>query len=380
MHTTTPTRALVVATLCAAAGLAATPGANASPKLQVGLVDSTETLNGNPGRVFPILKQLGVQVLRVNLSWGGRVGVASRRPADATNPGDPAYDWSVYDRAVNYAAQYGIKILFTIDFTPAWANGGARENRAPLDANDLRDFAHAAAIRYSGSYPGADGRALPPVRMWTAWNEPNNPVFLSPQFTRVGKRWVIQSARDYARICKAVYDGVHSTELRGEHVACGATAPRGNNSPRSARPSVSPIAFVRALKAAGLEQFDAYDHHPYGRGEAPDAPPTGRSQITLANIDDLTDEVARLWGPKRLWIGEYGYETNPPDHSFGVSPKLQAEYVTRAFGLARANPSVDLMIWFLLRDETRAAGWQSGFLTAAGRPKPAFAAFQRLRR
>jgi hypothetical protein len=134
-----------------------------------------------------------------------------------------------------------------------------------------------------------------------------------------------------------VYDGVHSTELRGERVACGATAPR-NNSPLSARPSVSPRAFVRALKAAGLDRFDAYDHHPYARGEAPGAPPAGHSQITLANIDDLTDEIARLWGPERLWIGEYGYETN----------------------------------------QRKPAGWQSGFLTATGRPKPAFAAFQRL--
>jgi hypothetical protein len=122
---------------------------------------------------------------------------------------------------------------------------------------------------------------------------------------------------------------------------------------------------VRALKAAGLDRFDAYDHHPYGRGEAPGAPPAGHSQITLANIGDLTDEVARLWAPKRLWIGEYGYETNPPDNSFGVSPTLQAEYVPQAYGLARANPSVDLMIWFLLRDEKKPAGWQSGFLTAA---------------
>jgi hypothetical protein len=329
--------------------------------------------------VFPVLKELRVQVLRVNLSWGGRLGVATRRPADATDPDDPAYDWAVYDRAVNYAAQYGIKILFTIDFTPAWAKGGAGENVAPRDPDDLRDFAHAAAIRYGGAHQGADGRALPPVRMWTAWNEPNNPVFLSPQFTRVGGRWVIQSARDYTRICKAVYDGVHSTELRGERVACGSTAPRGTKSPRCARPSVSPIAFVRALKAAGLERFDAYDHHPYGRGEAPDAAPTGSSEVTLGNIGDLTDEVARLWGPKRLWIGEYGYETNPPDSAFGVSPKLQAEYVTRAFGLARANPSVDVMIWFLLRDETKRAGWQSGFLTTAGRSKPAFTAFRRLR-
>jgi hypothetical protein len=41
-----------------------------------------------------------------------------------------------------------------------------------------------------------------------------------------------------------------------------------------------------------------------------------------------------------------------------------------------------MFIWFLLRDERRLAndGWQSGLLTASGAKKPAFAAFQKLRR
>ena len=36
------------------------------------------------------------------------------------------------------------------------------------------------------------------------------------------------------------------------------------------------------------------------------------------------------------------------------------------------------MCWFLLRDETRLAGWQSGLLTAGGKRKPAFNAFRLL--
>ena len=41
-----------------------------------------------------------------------------------------------------------------------------------------------------------------------------------------------------------------------------------------------------------------------------------------------------------------------------------------------------MFLWFLLRDERQAfieSGWQSGLLTATGRKKPAFTAFQRLR-
>ena len=48
---------------------------------------------------------------------------------------------------------------------------------------------------------------MPPVRDWLAWNEPNNPVFLTPQYRRSGGRWIVQSAKAYARICNAVYAG-----------------------------------------------------------------------------------------------------------------------------------------------------------------------------
>jgi hypothetical protein len=38
-----------------------------------------------------------------------------------------------------------------------------------------------------------------------------------------------------------------------------------------------------------------------------------------------------------------------------------------------------LMVWFMLRDDTNiGAGWQSGFITASGRHKPAFNTFRRL--
>ena len=150
---------------------------------------------GNPDVTFPILKRLHVQVLRVNLYWGGKFGAAKSRPFDATDPADPAYDWSLYDRLVNYASQYGMRVLFSIYGTPSWENSGGL-NRSPKVAQDLQDFAFAAAIRYSGTYPGADGRILPAVKLWLAWNEPNNPVFLSPQYARVKGKWEIRSAVD----------------------------------------------------------------------------------------------------------------------------------------------------------------------------------------
>jgi hypothetical protein len=37
-----------------------------------------------------------------------------------------------------------------------------------------------------------------------------------------------------------------------------------------------------------------------------------------------------------------------------------------------------MMLWFLLKDEQRLGGWQSGFFTVAGKRKPAYDAFRKL--
>jgi len=374
--------AAVVAAVVLASGASS---AGASRYLRVGIYDEAQTLYGPVPQTFALFKQLHVQEVRLNLYWGGTYGVATRRPRNATNPNDPAYNWALYDRTVNYAAQAGVHVLFSIYGTPSWANGGKGMNVAPTRGTDLRNFALAAARRYGGTWPGTDGRILPAVKEWLAWNEPNNPIFLSPQFKKIGSKWAIESAIQYAKICNAVYSGVHASLFADERVACGGTAPRGNNEPTGFRPSVSPIAFLRAVKKAGLKTFDAWAHHPY-YGAPQDTPttiphaPNGApaTAVELGNIDSLIKVVTQLYGNKRIWITEYGYQTNPPDNIIGVSWAKQAQYLTEAFDIARKNPRIDMMLWFLLKDEPDLGGWQSGLITYGGKKKPSFNAFMRM--
>lgn len=374
----------LAAAVAAAAALAVAPGAAASKSIQTGLFDDAQILWGNPDKVFPMLKSLDTQLIRVNLYWNI---AAKRRPANPLNPNDGAYDWSPWDRAVQYGSQYGVKVVLSIFGTPSWANGGAAQNVPPTNVLDLKKFAQAAAKRYGGAFKGYDGRTLPAVRSWLVWNEPNNPVFLSPQYRQVAGKWVIQSAVAYAQMCNAVVAAVHGMTGGASKVACGVTGPRGNNDPGSGRPSVSPLAFLRAMKAAGSKGFDAYAHHPYyGKpNETPSTPPptiggAKPTAVTLGNFDALVRELTRLYGGKvRIWITEYGYQTRPPDAQFGVTYAQQAAYMKQAFAALKANPRVDMLLWFLLRDEVRPEGWQSGLLTASGTKKPAFAAFQKLR-
>ena len=382
---------LLVAALAASAASAASRShaKKASTHLLVGINDEAFTLYGdNPATAFETLQSLHTQVLRVNLYWGGnKWAVANTKPTNGADPGDPAYDWSLYDRLDRYAATYGIKLMFSLVSTPKWA--GAGKNRAPTSMATLQTFARAAATRYSGSYvppaaqqdPTLAGPTdpLPAVKMWTAWNEPNNPVFLFPQYKRVGGKWRAESAYQYAKICNAIYAGIHSGAT-GEKVACGVTDPRGNDNAGSSRASVDPESFLIAAHRYGMKKFDVYAHNPYASAgnESPSYVPKGKAarRIQMGNIGVLLALVKKYYGPKHLWITEYGYQTNPPDHTIlATSPAKQATYLMQAYAIARENPRIDLMLWFLVRDQPQITGWQSGLETVSDTHKPAWNAF-----
>jgi hypothetical protein len=370
--------ALLTLVLCTFAASAKSQPAAGARGMLVGFFDPTGPF-ATPTKTFPTLRKLRTQVIRVNLDWGSTV--AKKRPAKPLDPNDAAYDWSAYDELVRNAAKYKIQVLFTIYGTPRWAQGRRKGlNRAPARMIYLKQFATAAAKRYSGRFKDKDGKVLPAVRKWLAWNEPNNPIFLTPQWARAGRKAFPIAARTYAQICTAVWSGVHSTRLSKEVVACGATDPRGNNAARGRRPSIAPLTFLGALKKYGLRHFDVYAHHPYYSypAETPSTRPKAKNVVTLGNIGDLTSLLGRLYGNKKLWITEYGYQTRPPDRHFGVSWRNQARYLTKAYAVARKNPRITMMLWFLLRDERRLSGWQSGLFTAGGRKKPAYDAFRRL--
>jgi Glycosyl hydrolase catalytic core len=378
--------ALFLVLVLAAAGVAVSASSNAEPasertsasRMLVGFYDD-ESIFGRTPWAFTQLRSLRAGIVRITIDWAG---VARRRPIAPADPADPAYNWTAVDNVITEARAKRIAVLAAIYGTPRWAGRG--KNRLPRRITDLRLFAYAAAKRYSGTYRvGTDEnepeRTLPPVRRWLAWNEPNNPVFLRPQWKMVKRQWRSQAAYDYAKICGAVYAGIKSTRIAGQKVACGATGPRGNDAPRSSRASTSPLVFMTWLRRAGLKNFDAWAHHPYygSRLEKPNTMPVSKKGVTLANIKVMIQRLNQLWGrSKRIWVTEYGYQTRPPDRIFGVSYRTQAKYVHQALALARKTRRIDMFVWFLIRDERRLSGWQSGVVTARGARKPAYRAFQ----
>jgi hypothetical protein len=159
---------------------------------------------------------------------------------------------------------------------------------------------------------------------------------------------------------------------RGALVAGGVTAPRGNAG------GVSPIDWIEGMARAHA-RLDAYAHNPYPLSPHTETPwkggCTGCRTITMATLPKLLRDVGRAFGSKRIWLTEYGYQTNPPDRYIGVSERLQAEYMGQAALRAYLAPRVDVLIHFLVRDEPELGGWQSGLLRISGVAKPSYWAF-----
>jgi hypothetical protein len=339
------------ALLCATLALAGagTGASTASRPLVFGVADDAWLLHGGGSLESRLdeLSRLGTDAVRFTVRWDQ---VARRQPADARDHGDPAYRWTAFDAVLRGLRRHGIDAVVTLYGTPGWANGGRGPNWAPTSVRAFGNFVHAAASRYSW------------VRHWVIWNEPNRSAFLRPT-----------AARTYVEtLLNPAYAQLHAV-IPGVKVGGGVTAPRAGSA------GIAPVAWIRGMGAAGAK-LDAYAHHPYpGRpqSETPWGPKCVNCQtITMADLERLEREVRNAMGGKRIWLTEYGYQTNPPDIFLGVTPEQQATYVASAALRVYRSAAVEMLIYFMVRDDDAAAGWQSGVLTNSGRVKPSYAAFR----
>jgi hypothetical protein len=323
--------------------------AGASPSIRYGIQDDAYFSAGPSLEIrLGTLDQLGAKLVRHMLSWRD---IAPTKPRHPALPSDPAYRWTTTDRVLGALHAHGTTVLVTFYRVPSWANGGRGSSVVPNDKRALADFAVAVAKRY------------PWLRLWEVWNEPNLQSFLNPNSPRL----YVQ------RMLNPTYRALHVLRP-ANRVAGGATAPLSTSS------GLSPVTFMRGMRKAHA-LLDAYSHHPYPvtRGEGPFGFAHGvcrycKGVLTLANLPVLVREVRHDFGPKRIWLTESGWQTNPPDRA-GVSPALQARYVAESALRVRAAPLVDILIHFVLKDESRPSGWQSGLMWASGLPKPSFNSF-----
>ncbi len=333
----------VGAVFIAALALAAAAPASASPGAQYGIQDDAWLMYG-PGTLaerVTTLQGVGVGIVRFTIRWDA---VASTKPVHERDPSDAAYSWGAYGDVLDTLHARGIPVLVTLWGSPRWANGGGAPNRLPVTG--LGSFATAAAVRF------------PWVRLWTAWNEPNNRTFASP----------VSPSLYVSRVLNPVYAALHAAS--GANKVAG-----GVTSPRKAPSGMAPLAFMQGMRAAHA-RLDAYAQNPYPVSRI-ETPTQGSCALcfTMASLPTIRADVTRSFGSKPLWLTEYGYQTNPPDRLLGVSYALQAKYLSEAALRVARQPGVTMLIHFLVRDEPSLGGFQSGLFSVGGSAKLAYHAF-----
>jgi Glycosyl hydrolase catalytic core len=341
--------------------------ASAAENMLVGFQDD-ESFRIRPDRAQMLDRamQADGQIIRATVNWSL---IAKRKPKNAKDPFDPAYNFRDVDELARGAQIRGMEMLLTIWGVPKWANGNQKPNRMPRHVGDLSQFAFALASRYSGRYPG-----YPFVRYYSIWNEPNLEQFLAPQFDKKGRD---VAPRLYAQLVRATYAPIKAANSLAQ-VAIGETSARGRDHLKKGgltQPTHSPGRFAELVsKQRPRVPFDAWAHHPY-----PTTPSMKPMQIvkwpnvTLPSLPRFEASLDKWFGRKNIpvWITEYGHETKP-DEKKGVTYAQQAAYARQALEFVKADARVPMFIWFVLRDDP-ANPWQSGLIRRNGTLKPAFA-------
>jgi len=396
--------------LCLASTLLALPAVpepSAASSRQETIFDATSYLLGDVtdaqrrNRIHE-LASMGVDTLRVLLVWRNLVPSpgASGRPAgfSAADPGDyPRNLWVGIDDLIREADARGLRVLLSVGSPiPDWASAGGKSSVKQPEPAEYRRLMTAIGRRYGGSFrPGGGGCVLsicppgtepppplPRVRYWSAWNEPNQDIFLQPQY-RSGRPY---AGRLYRRLFLAAQAGLDRSGHDRDPLLIAETAPSGG------RRSTDPVDFLRGVfcldsgfhRSRRCAPLNArgWAHHPYSPGVAPfhvSSNPGLVNMATLGRLERALARAARAGATRRrlpVYITEYGVQS-VPDRRFGVSLRRQAEYLAISEHIAWRDRAVGSYGQYLMADDPPSYEFPftTGLRLHSGRRKPAYRAF-----
>jgi hypothetical protein len=394
---------LLAAALAAAVLVPA--AAHASTSMETGIADDAALLNepndAKAAAAVDAWAKLGIDDVRIFVQWQAiaPANAATKAPVgfNGADPNSPGYNWARVDRAVDLVSAAGMRPLLVVTGPgPLWASQvpGRHSVRYKPRPDLFAQFARAAALRYAQA-----------VDRYILWNEPNLPLWLQPQNTCRGSKCTPYAPHLYRKLVRAAYPAIKTVDPTAT-VLFGALAPNGENSTKQ-NAKTRPLAFIRSMgcvkvtltrdRSGPCSSFkpltaDGFAYHPHATKLAPDAiqaQPDNASIGDLARLKATLDGTQRAGGLKKagggkfgLYFTEWGYQTNPPDKTRGVSYAKQSRWLQQGAYIAYRDPRVKLLTQYEWRDEGARrtatdpyAGWQSGLLRSNDRPKPSLKSF-----
>ncbi len=224
------TKLLIVTALVTAFAVAP---AYAASSLKVGIEDE-RLVPGDPANAPQIVKDwknIGIQVVRIHAGW---TRVAPVKPANATDPNDPAYNFHAIDNAVDLVTGQGMEVYLTVTGPPEkWGRTDSKKTtRWKPNATKFAQFATAVAKRYKGK-----------VKTFLIWNEPNVDQWIQPQGSCVSNaKCKVNAASIYRDIVRKSYAAIKAVDPSAK-IIIGELAPRGKADGSQAKP----LAFLRSF-------------------------------------------------------------------------------------------------------------------------------------
>ncbi len=326
--------ALCALTILPAARLAATPAAQGPlPWRDKSSPFGMVTAIGNRVRsdeidaYVALLRETGVQWTREEIFWD-KVQREPGGPFQWNGDGSGLYD---YDRSIFTQAAAGIRVMGLLDYNPAWFKG----QNPPPDAwiNEWGDYVYQVVARY--------GRGNGPITHWEIWNEPN--------LTVSGYESGLYEIADYARLLDVARTAAKSADPDAVIVLGGLASVWGYP------PSPTTYDYFDYLDALGKlgawEDFDILAIHPY-RPDPPEGSPWRRDHsATFPEEMGRLDEMMLRYGARPVWLTEVGWASSQGWP--GVSEDEQAQFLTRLYIMALAQPSIEKVFWYDFRNDNQ---------------------------
>jgi hypothetical protein len=294
-------------------------------------------------RDLMLLRQIGIQTLRVSIGW------------DGIEPERDRYDFAFWDELIAMAGELGITLIPYVAYTPEWSAGGGAGEHWKAPPRDPRDFAEIMgllAARYRSQ-----------IRSWELWNEPDNRDY-----------WT-GTLEEYAALVRAGASSIRAVDPEIRIVSGGLAGTIEFLSELFDQPDV-PAA------------LDVVNLHSYYETWNPEPLETIPEYVAQARAI-----VERHAGQQELWMAEVGYsnfrqgsrvsEYARARFAYEHTPEFQAVALVRTLALLLGSPALSLVAWYELKDPLATDAMigdvnnrHLGVVFADYRPKPALRALE----
>ena len=243
------------------------------------------------------------------------------------------YYWKDADELVNQSMKYGIKILWTIAFTPWWCSSKPNASiydedyytYPPKDMNAWYDFVKNIAIRYKGK-----------ITAWEIWNEEDLSYFWKG------------SVEQYVDLIKYAYMALKEVDENNIVVMGGlALANPGEG-------EYNPHFLEEFLALGGGKYVDVYAFHVYGN-------------TLMQRYEYMKNTLQKFNESKPLWVTEFGASTC--SHCYN---EMQQAFIIMHDIIQFQKLGIEKAMIYELKDNPSEDEWDShlGIFHADYSPKP----------